>query len=172
MQQIADTQKTLLDNVGELLNKQREASTALKQLVDDQKNWGQSLEKALQEFTTTARVLNQLPSAINQWAVQLEELVKELRIEHQAQINVTQQTSEVAAKLQMALEQVQDAANSLRSLSKDYFEVMNMMQAFPATVNGNLSQVSQAIVTVNGNLSQLSQAISNAASRLNGSTGR
>ncbi|HEU0001510.1 MAG TPA: hypothetical protein VFQ36_11450 [Ktedonobacteraceae bacterium] len=174
-QQIVRDQQQMLGIVGQLLTEQKDTSLSVKQLVEDQKTWGQSIEKAVQEFTVIARGLNDLPAAIKLWTSQLEALVNQLGVEHQAQITVTQQTADAAANLRVVFDQVEEVANSLRSISKDFFDVMNMMQGFPDVVNASIGEVARqynnaaASVAQGGtNLNYAARMLYDVANRLNG----
>ncbi len=179
-QQIVTDQQQLLITVGELLTEQKSNSLSVKQLVEDQRIWGQSILNAVQEFTTTSQGLNQMPAAVKLWTSQLEALVNQLGVEHKAQTTVTQQTADTAAHLKDAFDQVEEVATSLRSISKDFFDVMNMMQRFPDVVNASVDEVARqynsaaaSVAQGGNNLSYAAHVLYEAANRLNsGSNGQ
>lgn len=175
VQQLVNDQQQLLNTVGQLLQEQQNTGQAMQQLVHNQQTWGQSLERAINELVRTTQGLNALPAAINQWTGQLSALINELSVEHQAQTTVTQQIAEAATKLQAAFEQVQEAANNLGAMSTHYYDIMNMMRAFPDTIRTSLGQVTRDYNEAAARVAQSGYQLNNAAgmllnvvSRLNG----
>ena len=179
VQQMATDQRQLLNSMGQLLQEQSDTNQSVKQLVNDQKTWGQSLERAINELIRSTQNLNQLTAAINLWTSQLASLISQLNVEHQAQATVTQQTAEVAAKLQAVPDQVQEAANHLRSMSKDFYDIMNTQRAFPDAVKASLGDVirdynnaAASVAQSGNNLNYAARVLFDAANRLNGAGNR
>jgi hypothetical protein len=175
VQHLLTNQQQQLGTLVQLLTTQRETSDNVKQLVNDQKDWGQSLEEAIDDFTTSTRRLDQLPAAITQWTNQLGNLVNQLTIEHKAQTTVSQMTADAALGLQDALKNIHQAANELRSMSNDFFTIMNTQKEFPAAVKLGLNDVirdynnaAASVAQGGNNLAYAARMLLDAANRLNG----
>lgn len=166
VQQIVNDQQQMLNTVGQLLHEQQTANQEVQQLVNNQRAWGQLIERAINELVRTTQGLNTMPAAINQWTGQLSTLINELSVEHQAQTIVTQQIAEAAAKLQVAFEQAQEAANNLGAMSTHFYDIMNMMKAFPDTVRSSLGQVTRDYNDAAARVAQGGYQLNNAASML------
>lgn len=176
-QQLVTNQEQLLTTVGELLTEQKNGTLSVKQMVEDQRIWGQAIMNAVQEFAKLSQGLNQMPAAIKQWTAQLEALVNQLSVEHQAQITVTEKTSDAAAHLKSAFDQVEKVAADLISISNDFFDLKNMMQGFPGFVNATIGEVARQYNTAaasvaqgGNNLNDAARILQEAANRLNGSS--
>lgn len=177
VQQMADGQQHILHEMRQLVTAENSTAQDVKQLVSDQQQWGAALKQATDELSKSAVNLNLLPAAINQWTNQLSGLVNQLTVEHQAQATVTQQTADIAIKLQAALTQIHDAANHLRSMSKDFYDIMNTQKAFPDAVKASLGDVirdynnaAASVAQGGNNLAYAARMLYDAANRLNGAT--
>jgi hypothetical protein len=116
-----------------------------------------------------------MPAAVSRWTAQLEALVNQLTVEHQAQVMVTQQTTDAAIHLKNAFDQVEKVAADLGGIAHHLFDIKNLMEGFPGFVIGSIGEVARRYnsaaetVAQGGNhLSYAARVLYDAANRLNG----